>query len=130
MKKTRLLSAFLVLGFALSACQESNTEPVPNTTSFNMTKERIMLGQMTHMDSSLMFLSCGCRFTLSVEGFAGDTNVIHYRQRDASNGAYRVALDITADTNAAPGAYAARIAVLSFGSKGSYRDTVLVEYTK
>jgi WD40 repeat protein len=124
------LSLFLLaLALSLSSCQESNTEPV-DTITFNMSKNKIMLTRSMPMDSSILFLSCGCKYTLSIESFTGDTSVIHYTERDARNNAYRVALDVTADTNAVPGNYAARIAVLSWGYKGEYRDTLSVEYTR
>jgi hypothetical protein len=129
MKNYRLLLTLFALTIALSSCQESNTEPI-DTTTFSMTKDKILLTPSMPMDSSIMFLSCGCKYTLSIESFTGDTNVIHYTMRDATNGAYRVALDAMADTNAEPGSYVAKIAVLSWGKKGTYRDTLSVEYTR
>jgi hypothetical protein len=121
--------ALLVLPFLLASCVETN-DPVLPTTHMNVTKHQILLSPAMPMDSALVALECGCRFTLSVEKFAGDTSVIHYSQRDASNGASRVAVDVTADTLAAIGSYSARLAILSTGAKGTFRDTIYVEYTR
>jgi hypothetical protein len=129
MKKHNLFAFLLAFTFALSACQESNTEPV-DTTTFSMTKNKIMLTRTMPMDSTIMFLTCGCYFTVSVESFSGDTSVIHYTKRDATNGAYRIAFDVMADTNVGGGNYTAKIAVMSSGKKGTYRDTLSVEYAK
>lgn len=122
--------ALLILPFLLAACQEA-TEPVPNTTKLNLSKESIVLSQNMSMDSSFVFLECGCLFTFSVESFTGDTSVIHYTSRDASTSAHRIAVDVTADTQAATGSYSASIAVLaSSSSKGTYRDTIRVSYLR
>lgn len=127
MKKYSPILALLLL----AACAES-TEPVTPTTTMNMTKERITLSNMMPMDSSIIFLECGCRFSLSIEKMMGDTNVIHCTQRDASTlAAHRVALDLHADTSAAPGTYTARFAtVVSSTTKGTFRDTIDVVYTR
>src|SRR4051812_18377634 len=99
MKKYTLLALLCVTPYLLNACMES-TEPagVENTTSLIVTKEKIMLDAGTVMDSSLVALHCGCHFTFSVESFTGDTNAIHYTERDATNGSYRVAVDVRGDT--------------------------------
>jgi hypothetical protein len=128
MKGYSLLLSLAVLAFSISSCQET-TDPVETSTML-ISKKKITLNSAMHMDSSFVALSCGCRFTLNVEKFLGDTNAIHYTQRDASNGSHRVALDITGDTLAATGTYTARIAVLNFGSKGTFRDTIDVSYDR
>jgi hypothetical protein len=120
--------SLLLLLFILASCQES-TEPVEQST-LEVSKSVINLNVMTPKDSSYVELSCGCRFTLSVEKFIGDTNVIHFSQRDASTGRHRVALDIWADTLANEGNYAASLAILSTGGKGTFRDTIHVAYAR
>ncbi|HET6512958.1 MAG TPA: hypothetical protein VFH43_12240 [Candidatus Kapabacteria bacterium] len=127
MKKYATL--FLLAGL-LSACMSDTTEPAPEASTFHLSKERMQLNAGNPADSSHAFLSCGCRFTLNVESFTGDTNVIHYSQRDASTTATRVGIYANGDLNAEPGNYAARLAVLSTGSKGTFRDTIYIEYTR
>jgi hypothetical protein len=122
--------ALLLLPFLLAACMEANDPVEVNYTTMVVSKEKISLGAMMHADSAIVALACGCRFTLSVEDFSGDTNVIRYAQRDATNGAYRVAIDVSGDTLATVGNYTAKIALLSTGSKGTYRDTIYVEYAR
>ncbi len=124
--------ALLLLPFLLAACQET-TDPVQpvNTSKLNVSKVTMALSQDMLMDSSFVFLECGCYFSFRVEGFTGDTSVIRYTSRDASTGTHRVAVDVTADTQAAAGSYAASIAVLaSSATKGTYRDTIRVQYLK
>ena len=126
MKKYSPILALLLL----AACAESS-DPVTPTTTMNMTKERITLSNMMPMDSSIVFLECGCRFSLSIEEMMGDTNVIHCTTRDASTSAHRVALDISADPNAAVGTYSTRYAIKAHSdSKGTFRDTIHVVYTR
>lgn len=128
MKKYSLLFTLCLLPLFVAACQET-TDPV-ETSTLLVSKKQINLNTATHMDSSMVALSCGCRFTLSVEKFLGDTNAIHIAQRDASNGSHRVAVDVTGDTLAAMGNYTARVAILSTGSKGTFRDTIDVSYIR
>ena len=123
--------ALLLLPFLLIACQEA-TEPAQpvNTSKLNVSKEMIMLSKDMPMDTSFVYLECGCFFNFSVESFAGDTDVIHYTSRDASDGSHRRAVDVAADTDAPAGTYTASIAVLSYGGKGTYRDTINVSYVR
>jgi hypothetical protein len=122
--------ALLLLSFLLAACIEATGPVETNYTTLLVTKDTITLNDAMNMDSSIVALACGCRFTMSVEKFMGDTSAIHYTQRDASNGAYRVAVDVIADPSVAVGKYSARLAILSTGAKGTYRDTIEVLYTK
>jgi hypothetical protein len=125
MKKYSPILALLLL----AACAES-TEPVTPSTTMHMTKERITLNTMMPMDSSIVFLECGCKFSLSIENMMGDTSIIHCTTRDASNSAHRVALDVSADPAAPVGSYSTRYAIkVHSDSKGTYRDTIEVEYT-
>lgn len=133
MKRSLFSFVFLALLSALflSSCQESDN-PVDNgsLSELQLSKEQILLSSAASIDSSYVSLVCGCRFTLSVEGFSGDTSAIHFEQYDASTAAYRVAVKFTGDQLAAPGIYSAKLALRSSGSKGTYRDTIKVEYTR
>lgn len=128
MRILRSLAIVATLAF-LYGCQETVVEPDEKST-LQVSAENLALTMTTPVDSSLVRLSCGCMFTLIVEGYTGDTSVIGFDDYDASDGVHRVGLTFTADTGVPAGTYTTALAFLSTGGKGDFRDTIHVTYTK
>lgn len=131
MRILRLLVIVATLSF-LYGCQETTTDPpIKPASTLIVSAESLALTKAAPVDSSIVRLSCGCNFTLVVEGYTGDTSVISFDDHDASTLEYTGrGLTFTADTTSAAGTYSAALAFLSTGSKGDFRDTIHVTYTR
>lgn len=105
--------------------------PAPNNqkSSLIVTNSTMMLSPAKLEESSIVELSCGCPFELRVENFSGATNAIKYEQFDAKTAqTHKVGLRFKAQPNAPKGTHTAKLAFLNTGSKGDYRDTIVVTY--
>ena len=105
--------------------------PAPNNqkSSLIVTNSTMMLTPAKLEESSTIELSCGCPFELRVENFSGATNAIKYEQFDAKTAqTHKVGLRFKAQPNAPKGTHTAKLAFLNTGSKGDYRDTIVVTY--
>jgi hypothetical protein len=81
------------------------------------------------VDSSIVELECGCHFDFIVENYMGDTNDVKYKQFDAKTAqSHRVGIEFTGSPKAPKGTHEVKLAFLSTGSKGDYRDTITVMY--
>jgi hypothetical protein len=124
-------ATLLLLAFAVSSCVKEVEPEQAEQSTLIVSKDTIALTNGHVTDSSIVQLSCGCNFELTIEHLSGDTNVIDISQTNVSNGAHRIALAFTADTLAAAGTYAADVAFLSHSvTKGTFRDTIHVTYTR
>jgi hypothetical protein len=107
------------------------TMPTPNSqkSSLIVTNATMTLTPAKMEESSTIELSCGCPFELRVENFSGATNAIKYEQFDAKTAqTHKVGLRFKAQPNALKGTHTAKLAFLNTGSKGDYRDTIVVTY--
>lgn len=112
----------------------TTTPPAPAATNQSsrllVSKENITLTSNMKQDSSVVELSCGCKFDLVVEGFTGDTNAIKFATYDAATtSTHKAGIRFMANPKATKGAHSAKLAFLNTGGKGDYRDTITVNYT-
>lgn len=120
----------LILVAVLAGC---TSDPVIEETPSTMmlSKKNLTLTYATPIDSATVRLSCGCGFNLVVENFTGDTSAIRYQTREVDDlTAHTMAMVFSPAENTSAGSYSAKLAFLSTGKKGNFRDTVTVHYTR
>ena len=119
------------LTVGLVACTtDSPSEEKPASTLI-LSTDQINLSEASPIDSAIVKLSCGCGFSLVVESFSGDTSVIGYETREVEDlTAKTMAIVFRPNSGASAGNYSAKLAFLSTGSKGKFRDTIRVSYAK
>jgi hypothetical protein len=122
-----------LLMIALTAGACTNDAPVDQTPASSMvlSTQSISLSKSVSIDSAIAKLACGCDFQYSVDWFRGDTSVIRYVTNDVGNifGNAR-SFVFEGDTNAAAGAYEARLyfRIWEPDEPGVYGDTLLVTF--
>lgn len=125
---------FSILGLcllALASCTSDPPDPSTTTSSLLVSKDEIVLTPASPLDSATVKLSCGCGFNLAIEHFEAEFDAIKYstnKLKDPQAITYSIVFQPSG--NVPNGTYTGKLALLSTGAKGNYRDTIQVSYVK